>query len=145
MIREINAWAFCKDDISKIENYEEAVNDKTQSWDCHHRTEIWWNCSAQDLIDNECYYHRPAKELIFLTHAAHSKLHSKLAEYGRRPDAWCKTKEGREYARKHVSSLRWYNDGVKNIRIEADIKPPKGFTPGRTFNRRQRNKNGGLY
>ena len=140
MIKEMNAWAFCKEDISKIENYEEAINDKSQSWDCHHRTEIWWNCSAEELMNNECYYHRPAKELIFLTHAEHAKLHNKLGLYSRRPDAWCKTKEGRERARNRVSQLKWYNDGSINIRIKVDIEPPKGFIPGRTFGKRQRNK-----
>lgn len=140
MIKEMSAWAFCKDDISKIENYDKAINDKSQCWDCHHRTEIWWNCSSQDLIDNECYYHRPAKELIFLTHGEHSKLHNKLGSYSRRPDAWCKTKEGREHARNRVSDLKWYNDDVTNIRIKSDTEPPKGFTPGRTFNKRQRKK-----
>ena len=147
MIGEVGAWAFCKEDISLIENYEEAVNDKENVWDCHHRTEIWWDCDSKDLIDNECYYHRPAKELIFLTHAEHAKLHNKLGEYSRRPDAWCKTKEGRAHASKRVSNSRWYNDGITNIRIEVGTKPPKGFKPGRTFGTRQRNKtctNGGL-
>lgn len=30
----------CKDNISLIENYEQAVNDKSQMWVCHHRLEI---------------------------------------------------------------------------------------------------------
>lgn len=140
MIREMNAWALCKEDISKIENYQEAVNDKSQSWDCHHRTEIWWNCSYQDLIDNECYYHRPAKELIFLTHSEHSKLHNTLGEYSQRSDAWSKTKEGKEFISKQFSNLKWYNNGITNIRIAKDTEPPEGFIPGRTFSKRQRKK-----
>lgn len=39
MINEINVHSYCKEDISKIENYELAVND-TEMWECHHRTEI---------------------------------------------------------------------------------------------------------
>ena len=66
---------FCKEDISKIENYDKAVNDTTQIWHCHHRTEIWWNCSKQDLIDNDCYNDRKACELIFLTPTEHLRLH----------------------------------------------------------------------
>ena len=77
MIDTYRAKKFCKEDISKIENYGKAVNDTTQTWHCHHRTEIWWNCSRQDLIDNECYYGRKACELIFLTPAEHKSLHSK--------------------------------------------------------------------
>ena len=140
MIKEINVWAFCKDDISKIENYDKAVADKTQSWDCHHRTEIWWNCTSQELIDNECYYHRPAKELIFLTHSEHSKLHNKLGEYAKKQDSWTKSKEGREFISKHVSALRWYNNGERNIRIDANMQPPTGFMPGRTYSKRNRKK-----
>ena len=40
MINEHNAKKFCKEDISKIENYDKAIADTTQVWDCHHRTEI---------------------------------------------------------------------------------------------------------
>lgn len=77
MINEKRAREYCKEDISKIKNYEQAVNDKTQVWDCHHMTETWWNCTAKELMDNECYYHRKACELIFLTHAEHTRLHRK--------------------------------------------------------------------
>ena len=75
MINEMYAYSYCKEDISKIENYDKAINDKSKVWICHHRTEIWWNCTAQELKDNECYYNRPAKELIFLTRGEHISLH----------------------------------------------------------------------
>lgn len=85
MINEYYAKRFCKEDISKIENYDKAVADTTQTWHCHHRTEIWWNCSRQDLIDNECYYNRKACELVFLTPEEHRRLHSNnLSEETRR-------------------------------------------------------------
>ena len=77
MINVRQANRFCKEDISKIENYDKAIADTTQTWHCHHLTETWWNCSAKDLIENECYYHRKACELIFLTKAEHSRLHTK--------------------------------------------------------------------
>ena len=77
MIDTYRAKKFCKEDISKIENYDKAISDDTQTWHCHHRTEIWWNCTKKDLIDNECYYGRKACELIFLTPAEHKSLHSK--------------------------------------------------------------------
>lgn len=81
MINEICAKNYCKKDISKIKNYDKAIADTTQTWDCHHMTETWWNCSKQDLIDNECYYGRKACELIFLTHAEHNRLHNKGKHY----------------------------------------------------------------
>ena len=77
MINKYQVLKFCKEDISKIENYDKAIADTTQTWECHHMTETWWNCSKQDLIDNECYYNRKACELIFLTKAEHRKLHFK--------------------------------------------------------------------
>lgn len=77
MINIIEAQKYCKEDISKIKNYNKAIADNTQVWDCHHMTETWWNCSKQDLIDNECYYNRKACELVFLTHAEHTSLHHK--------------------------------------------------------------------
>lgn len=77
MISEKQVKRYCKEDISNIENYDKAIADTSQTWECHHRTEIWWNCSMQDLIDNECYYNRKACELIFLTPTEHSSLHKK--------------------------------------------------------------------
>jgi len=32
-----SATLFCKDDISLIENYEEAINDENETWICHHK------------------------------------------------------------------------------------------------------------
>ena len=77
MIDTYRAKKFCKEDISKIENYDKAISDDTQTWHCHHRTEIWWHCSKKDLIENECYYNRKACELIFLTPDEHKSLHNK--------------------------------------------------------------------
>lgn len=87
MINEKNAKKYCKEELSKIENYDKAIADTAQVWVLHHRTEIWWNCTAHDLIANECYYNRKACELIFLTRSEHRKLHNKgrhLSEETRR-------------------------------------------------------------
>lgn len=65
----------CCEDISLIENYNEAVNDTTQVWDCHHRKEIELNKNRQELIDIGLYYNRPANELVFITHSDHTRLH----------------------------------------------------------------------
>lgn len=73
---------YCKDDITKIENYDMAINDDTQTWHCHHRLEMTLDnefaLSQQDLIRFDMYYNRPYFELIFLTEEEHYKLH-KLA------------------------------------------------------------------
>lgn len=77
MINESKAKRYCKEDISKIKNYDKAIADTTQTWHCHHMTETWWGCSKKDLIENECYYNRKACELIFLTPEEHISLHMK--------------------------------------------------------------------
>ena len=73
MINKQSAKAYCREDISLIENYENAINDKTQTWNCHHRRETIF--SRKDLIDIGEYYNRPACELIFLTPLEHHRLH----------------------------------------------------------------------
>ena len=81
MISKRTIKKYCCEDISLIENYNEAVNDTTQIWDCHHRKEIELNKNRQELIDIRLYYNRPASELIFLTHNEHSALHMKGHKY----------------------------------------------------------------
>jgi len=65
----------CCEDPSLIKNYELAINDDTQIWDCHHRLEIDEKKSAQQLKNENRYYNRPASELIFLTKSDHWTLH----------------------------------------------------------------------
>lgn len=65
---------FCKD-YTRIENYEEAVNDNTQMWDCHHILgEI---LSREQLKDHDFYYDVPSCMLKFVTRAEHTHLHKK--------------------------------------------------------------------
>lgn len=70
---------FCREDISKIENYDKAISDNTQIWHCHHRRETIY--TRQELIEIGEYYHRPACELIFLTREEHSRLHANGNKY----------------------------------------------------------------
>lgn len=84
MINKKYAKRFCREAISKIENYEKAITDTTQTWECHHRDEvkilpsgIEVRRSREELIENGRYYNCPANELIFLTKEAHRRLHHK--------------------------------------------------------------------
>lgn len=81
MINTYNLRKFCKDDISKIDNYEEAVQ-SDDIYDCHHRLELTlegeYAHSKEDLIRMDMYYHRPYYELILLPHKEHTKLHRKF-------------------------------------------------------------------
>lgn len=79
MICEYTAKQYCSEDLSLIENYELAINDTTQTWECHHRGEVLpcVRFSIADLKKFGLYYKRPASELIFLTQSAHRSLHFK--------------------------------------------------------------------
>ena len=79
MINEKSVKKFCCEDLSLIENYELAINDHTQMWECHHRGEVLpcGRFSGDDLNKFGLYFNRPAAELIFLTPSAHRQLHNK--------------------------------------------------------------------
>lgn len=116
MINEYYAKLYCKEDISKIKNYEQAIADKTQTWVCHHMTEIWWNCTAQELIENECYYNRKACELIFLTQEEHKRLHMKgkiLSAETRRKIS--ETQKGKLLSEEHRKKLSEAKKGKKRM------------------------------
>ena len=79
MISNQTIKKFCCEDPSLIENYDKAIADTTQIWECHHRGEVLLcgRFSRDDLKKFGLYYHRPASELIFLTPSAHRQLHKK--------------------------------------------------------------------
>lgn len=64
-----------------IENYEIAIADKTQTWECHHKLEEWF--SVKILKSFGWYYDVDPSELIFLTCSEHASLHAK-AKTGRK-------------------------------------------------------------
>ena len=80
MISESQSRKFCRDDISKIENYDLAIADKTQTWDLHHRLELTLDgefaLTAAQLKMHDMYYNRPYYELIFLTRSDHIRMHN---------------------------------------------------------------------
>ena len=81
------AKKFCKEDISRIENYDLAIADTSQTWHLHHRLETHFSngdlrpinsyISKAELIALDMYYDRPANELIFMTGSDHRSLHYK--------------------------------------------------------------------
>lgn len=79
MINNSKAKLFCRDDISLIENYNEAIADTENVWVCHHRLELTLDGefanSAEDLIRHGMYYKRPYFELIWLPKNVHRQMH----------------------------------------------------------------------
>lgn len=77
-----NTEIYCKDEISKIENYDKAVNDMTQVYEIHHKLELTLDGefahSAEELKRMHMYFDRPYFELVFLTKAEHTALHMKV-------------------------------------------------------------------
>lgn len=148
MISENSAKSYCKDDISLIENYENAINDKTQTWQCHHRRETV--LSRKDLIEIGEYYNRPACELIFLTTTDHQRLHhldnhpseesrKKMSEaqkgennplFGKHPSEETRKKmsEAQKGKNHWTKGKHWYNNGETSIQAKTC---PEGFVPGR--------------
>lgn len=144
---------FCKD-YAKIENYDKAIVDTTQVWQCHHRLETHnsdgerrlVDLSKEELIALDMYYDRPPEELIFLKSAEHVSLHHKgkpsisKGMKGKHHSEEAKRKisealKGRiipsETIRKRSESFKgncWFNDGKVCIRAK---ECPEGFVPGR--------------
>ena len=67
-----------------IENYDKAIADTAQTWQCHHRLETHnsdgerrlVDISSAELIALGMYYDRPPEELIFMTELEHKRLHN---------------------------------------------------------------------
>lgn len=140
----------CKDDISKIENYDKAVKDLTQMWECHHKAGVLpcGRFTRETLKKFNLYWHRPANELIFLTKKEHRHLHSsgaklskntiekirsklsgrKLSDEEKAKRREERIKRGTLYGLNHSTKGRkWYNNGI--IQVLA-FEKPEGFSHG---------------
>lgn len=79
-----NSICFCRKP-EYIENYDKAIADTTQVWECHHRLETHFSdgterpknaqLSQAELVALDIYFDRPPEEFIFLTKVEHRKLH----------------------------------------------------------------------
>lgn len=134
MICEYNVKKFCCEDISKIENYEEAINDTTQTWECHHRLETHNSDGERRLIDLtrdelkalEMYFNRPASELILMIGTEHRKLHNKGNKYckGRKISEEHKRKVSEAHRGKHLSeeTRKKMSKARKGIKFSEESK-----------------------
>lgn len=84
-------------DYTKIQNYEEAVNDSENLWVIHHKLGLF--IPREKLKELGLYFNRPPIELVYLTKEEHSFLHSKrnpMCQKGSIP--WNKGKKGFQVA-----------------------------------------------
>lgn len=104
MINKNKTEGYCKD-YTKIENYEKAIVDTTQTWHCHHRNERFY--TKQELIDLGLYFDCPPCELIFLTVEEHGKQYHKgrsdISE--KRREHMSKAKKGVRFSDEHIKNL----------------------------------------
>lgn len=144
-----------------IENYEQAIKDKTRIWVCHHRDEIRKLPSGMvvirskdELIENGRYYNCPPNELIFLTTSEHTKLHS---NYIYHPKASIETRKklsvalkGRKITKEHKENMSKAHKGkeskLKNrYRTEFGRKYFEKFGYSRAVNKAQYDKESHFY
>ena len=142
MINELQAKKYCKEDITLIKNYAEAVADKTKTWICHHiNGEPFTGFCKKDLIKMNMYNNRPASELMFVTRSEHRTIHGKdttlPVETKKKMSESRKGKHHSNETRKKIcesckgnkslTDRHWYNNGLKNV---AAFECPEGFMPG---------------
>ena len=116
---------YCKE-YNQIENYEEAINDNTQMWVCHHI--LGETLTTDQLIAHEFYYDVPPCMLKFVTRAEHCRIHNKgkaKSEEHRRKIAKANTgKACNIQTRRHLSEV---NKG-RHLSEETKIKIAKANT-----------------
>ena len=128
MINETQAKRYCSEDILMIENYEQAVNDKTQTWDIHHRLEIQGKFRNSAKLLKKCcmYYNVPASQLIFLTHSKHIKIHGQRPiseETKKKLSAAHKGKKLSEETKHKMSVVRkGKHSGMKGKHLSAESR-----------------------
>lgn len=96
------AYLYCVD-ITKVENYDKAIADNTQTWHCHHRNESYY--TSDDLIRLGLYYNCPPCELIFVTAKEHCKMKhiGNKGAAGRKLSEETKRKLSEAHKGKHLS------------------------------------------
>ena len=123
-------YEFCCENVSKIENFEKAMNDK-EMWHCHHRLETHdengnereYSISVKTLKEQGLYFNRPANELIFLRMSEHRSLHNRIQAsshsaylkkyYEDHPELRKQKSEKMKELAKNPEYLKKISDGVK--------------------------------
>lgn len=144
MINKYKVKNFCCEDLSKIENYELAIADTENMYDCHHKNEIRELPSGmvalrtrEDLIEIGMYFNRPADELIFITHSEHARLHAKHRTYSaetcKRMSESAKKRKASDETRRKLSELGkrrvWSEETRRKLSEKAKARKRKPLSP----------------
>ena len=116
MINENQALKYCCEDISLIENYNQAISDQTKMWDIHHRRE----CDDEgktlfthkQLKEMNLYFKRPASELIFVTRSMHRKIHREDQAKNGKIGGKIGGKSPSGIEKRSIPILQFYKDGT---------------------------------
>lgn len=135
MINEKQAKKYCCENVSLIENYNNAISDSSQIWDCHHRLEIQgqFTNSTKLLIKCGLYYNIPAWQLIFLPHAEHISLHQKGKHFSE--ETCQKMSETRKGKPSNFKGKQHSKEAIKKI-----SNAMKGKNKGKHFSDKTRKK-----
>lgn len=125
---------YCRGEFEKIENYEQALADKTQTWECHHRLELTINGefahSGEELDRMGMYKKRPHYELILLTKKDHMNLHGKVRKQDKTRNSkiskslTCKRRpDVSEQNKRMFTGKKPWNTGTKGlVKVEEERK-----------------------
>lgn len=111
---------YCRGDISKIENYFEAVNDTETTWHCHHRLETHdengnrrkgKDLLSTDLIKMNKYYDVPPEELIYMLPIEHHRLHNEK-QNKRLTEESHKIMSEKAKNREHIVHTKEWNENI---------------------------------
>lgn len=126
MINEKQARKYCREDISKIDGYAEALADTTQTWICHHvNGESFTGFCTADLKKLNMYLNRPASELKFVTRNEHRRIHNKSngnPMRGKHPKDVFASDVYEEWKRKHRGAFTKLNKSRIGILLKKSTK-----------------------
>lgn len=126
---------------SKIENYDKAIADTTQTWVCHHRLETHTSDGERRLVDITSeelkalgmYFNRLPEELIFLTKEDHHSLHGRdrnqkllNAHKGKHPSEETKRKMSNAHKGKTSPKKGKHISDEQKQKISNSLKGRKG-------------------
>lgn len=117
MICIVKAKKFCREDITSIKGYEEAMADTTHMWICHHiNAEPFTGFTTTDLKKMNMYFNRPASELRFVTRNEHAKIHkvSKYLPHGNMKGKH-HTEDAKDRMRAAFKGKHWHIENGKRI------------------------------
>lgn len=143
MINERAIREFCPVNFTQIENYYEALADKTQTWILHHiKGETM---SMEELIEKGLYFNQPPQDFKFVTKSEHNSIHhggkkrdkgtcdkiSKGLTGQKRPNAkdpyWLRTEEVRNKISESQKGKKLSEEHKKNVSKSLKGKPKSEF------------------